>query len=140
MITGKMAFAIDRAIEYAEDRKQFGQSIGDFQGIEWKLADMVKQYKAAQGITHQAAGNAVAAGRTPSRLESSTATLYASEIAEQVVSEALQLHGANGYQQGHPLEYLYRDIRGWRIGAGTDEIQKNQIAAVIKKNGLDHVV
>lgn len=140
MITGKMAFAIDQAIEYAQDREQFGQPIGDFQGIEWKLADMVKQYKAAQGITHQAAQGAVARDRTPNRLESSVATLYASEIAERVVSEAVQIHGANAYQQGHPLEYLYRTVRGWRIGAGTDEIQKNQIAAVIKQNGLDHVV
>ncbi|MFC5973542.1 acyl-CoA dehydrogenase family protein [Halomarina salina] len=140
MITGKMAFAIDRAIEYAEDREQFGQPIGEFQGIEWKLADLVKHYKAAQGLTHRAARNAVAADRTPSRLDASVATLYASEIAERVVSECVQIHGANAYQQGHPLEYLYRDIRGWRIGAGTDEIQKNQIANVVKHDGLDHVV
>jgi alkylation response protein AidB-like acyl-CoA dehydrogenase len=140
MITGKMAFAIDRALEYAKDREQFDQSISDFQGIEWKLADMVKQYKAAQAITHEAARGAVARDRTPRRLEASVATLYASEIAERVVSEAVQIHGANAYQQGHPLEYLYRTIRGWRIGAGTDEIQKNQIAAVVKRDGLDHIV
>jgi alkylation response protein AidB-like acyl-CoA dehydrogenase len=140
MITGKMAFAIDHALEYAQNREQFDQQIGEFQGIEWKLADMVKRYKTAQSITHQAAQNAIANGSTPSRLDASVATLYTSEIAERVVSEALQIHGANGYQQGHPLEYLYRDIRGWRIGAGTDEIQKNQIAAVIKNGGLDHVV
>lgn len=140
MITGRMAFAIDMAIEYASEREQFGQPIGDFQGIEWKLADLVKQYKAAQGLTHQAARNAVAVDRSPSRLDASVATLYASETAERVVSECLQIHGANAYQQGHPLEYLYRDVRGWRIGAGTDEIQKNQIADTIKDSGLDHVV
>ncbi|MUV85351.1 acyl-CoA dehydrogenase [Natronomonas sp. CBA1123] len=140
MITGRMAFALDMAIDYATEREQFGQPIGDFQGIEWKLADLVKQYKAAQGLTHQAARNAVAADRTPSRLDASVATLYASEIAEHVVSECLQIHGANAYQKGHPLEFLYRDVRGWRIGAGTDEIQKNQIADTIKENGLDHVV
>lgn len=140
MITGGMAFAIDRALKYADDREQFGQKIGDFQGIEWKLADMVKQYKAAQALTHQAARDAANRDRTPKRLESSVATLYASEVAEQVVSEALQIHGANAYQRGHPIEYLYRSMRGWRIGAGTDEIQKNQIANVVKSNRLDHVV
>lgn len=140
MITGRMAFALDMTIEYAQQREQFGQPIGDFQGIEWKLADLVKQYKASQGLFHQAAGDAMAADRTPSRLEASVATLYSSEVGERVVSECLQIHGAKAYQQGHPLEYLYRDVRGWRIGAGTDEIQKNQIADAIKKDGLDHIV
>ncbi|MCD2203378.1 acyl-CoA dehydrogenase family protein [Halobacterium sp. KA-6] len=140
MITGRMAFALDMAIEYATEREQFGQPIGDFQGIEWKLADLVKQYKAAQGLTHQAARNAVSADRTLNRLDASVATLYASEVAERVVSECLQIHGANAYQRGHPLEFLYRDVRGWRIGAGTDEIQKNQIADAIKENGLGHIV
>lgn len=140
MITGRMAFALDMAIEYATEREQFGQPIGDFQGIEWKLADLVKQYKAAQGLTHHAAQSAVMTDSTPGRLGASVATLYASEMAEHVVSECLQIHGATAYQKGHPLEYLYRDVRGWRIGAGTDEIQKNQIADSIKTNGLDHVV
>jgi alkylation response protein AidB-like acyl-CoA dehydrogenase len=64
------------------------------------------------------------------------AKLQASEMVERVVSEALQIHGANGYQRGHPLEYLYRLARGRRLAAGTDEIQKNQIAASLKQEGL----
>ena len=57
-------------------------------------------------------------------------------MVESVVSEALQIHGANGYQKEHPLEYLYRLARGRRLAAGTDEIQKNTIASVLKKDGL----
>jgi alkylation response protein AidB-like acyl-CoA dehydrogenase len=61
-------------------------------------------------------------------------------MVEEVTSNALQLHGANGYQQGHPLEYLYRLARGRRLAAGTDEMQKNQIASVLKQDGLPDLV
>jgi alkylation response protein AidB-like acyl-CoA dehydrogenase len=57
-------------------------------------------------------------------------------MVEDVVSEALQVHGANGYQQGHPLEHLYKLARGRRLAAGTDEIQRNQIASVLKERGF----
>jgi alkylation response protein AidB-like acyl-CoA dehydrogenase len=68
------------------------------------------------------------------------AKLYATERAERIVSEALQIHGANGYQRGHPLEYLYRMARGRRLAAGTDEIQKNQITSAMKEQGLPDLV
>lgn len=128
--------ALERAVEYSQDRSQFDQPIGDFQGIEWKIADMTKKLQASRALTYQAAETAVEQGRIPDRLQTSIAKLYSAEIAEEVVSESLQLFGANGYQQGHPLEYLYRMVRGRRIAAGTDEIQKNSIASVIKENGL----
>lgn len=128
--------ALERAIEYSQDRSQFDQPIGDFQGIEWKIADMTKKLQASRALTYQAAETAVEQGRIPDRLQTSIAKLYSAEMAEEVVSESLQLFGANGYQQGHPLEYLYRMVRGRRIAAGTDEIQKNSIASVVKENGL----
>jgi len=90
--------------------------------------------------SYRAAINAHNRDRSPDRLDTSLAKLYASERAERIVSEALQIHGANGYQQGHPLEYLYRMVRGRRLAAGTDEIQKNQIAAVMKQDGLSTLV
>ncbi len=127
---------LEKALDYAQQREQFGQPIGDFQGIEWKLADMVTQLEGARLLTYRAALNAHEHGRIPDRLETSMAKLYSTERAEQIVSEALQIHGANGYQQGHPLEYLYRLTRGRRLAAGTDEIQKNQIAAALKESGL----
>ena len=128
--------ALGKALDYADDREQFGQPIGEFQGIEWKLADMTKQLEASRALTYRAATTAVEQGRIPDRMGTSIAKLFSSEIAESVVSEALQIHGANGYQKGHPLEYLYRLARARRIAAGTDEIQKNQIASVLRDDGL----
>ncbi|WP_435361856.1 acyl-CoA dehydrogenase family protein [Haloarchaeobius sp. DFWS5] len=128
--------ALEKALDYAQQREQFGQPIGDFQGIEWKLADMAQRLEASRALTYRAAVNAHEQGRVPDRLDASLAKLTSSEMVEYVVSEALQIHGANGYQQGHPLEYLYRMARGRRLAAGTDEIQRNQIAAVLKKDGL----
>jgi len=128
--------ALEKALAYAKQREQFDQPIADFQGIEWKLADLLTELEAARMLTYRAALNAHADDQTPDRLDTSLAKLYSSERAERIVSEALQIHGANGYQQGHPLEYLYRMVRGRRLAAGTDEIQKNQIAAVMKQDGL----
>lgn len=122
------------ALEYAQEREQFGQPIGDFQGIEWKLADMATDLMACRSLIYQSIGSA--AGGTPDRLETSMTMLFVAQAAERIVSEALQIHGANGYMQGHPIEYLYRDVRGRRIGAGTDEMQKNQIASVLKADGF----
>ncbi len=136
MLTGFMGFAVREALDYAQNRQQFDQPIADFQGIEWKLTDMVTRLQASRALTQTAARKTTERGDVPDRLDSSIATLYAAESAERVVSEALQIHGANGYQQGHPIEYLYRFVRGFRIGAGTDEIQKNQIAAVVKDRGV----
>jgi alkylation response protein AidB-like acyl-CoA dehydrogenase len=128
--------ALEQAVDYAEDREQFGQPIGEFQGIEWKLADMLKELEASRTLAYRAALNAQRSESPPNRLEASLAKLYSGEMVEEVTSEALQIHGANGYQQGHPLEYLYRLARGRRLAAGTDEVQKNGIADAIKKNGL----
>ncbi|MEF8857056.1 MAG: acyl-CoA dehydrogenase family protein [Haloplanus sp.] len=130
------ACALDKALEYAQDRVQFDQPIADFQGMEWKLADMLKELELSRSITYQTAEAAVAQGRVPDPLGTHIANLYAGEMVERVVSEALQVHGANGYQQGHPLEYLYRLQRGYRLGGGTDEIQKNTIARRLKDEGV----
>lgn len=132
--------ALEKAVDYAEQREQFGQSISEFQGIEWKIADMFKQLEASRGLTYRAAERAHQQGRIPDRLDASVAKLYSGEMAEAVVSESLQIHGANGYQKDHPLEHLYRLARGRRIAAGTDEIQKNTIASVIKDEGLPPLV
>lgn len=132
--------ALVNAIEYATQRQQFGQPIGEFQGIEWTLAEMGTELEASRALTYRAAERAHEQGRVPDRIDASIAKLYSGRMVESVVSEALQIHGANGYQQGHPLEYLYRLARGRRLAAGTDEIQKNQIAAVLKADGLPSLV
>jgi alkylation response protein AidB-like acyl-CoA dehydrogenase len=128
--------AYDKALEYAKEREQFGQSIGEFQGMRWKLADMAKELEASRTLTYRAALNAEQRGRVPDRLEASLAKLYSGETVEYVTSEALQTLGATGYQKGHALEYLYRLQRGRRIAAGTDEVMKNNIADVVFESGL----
>jgi len=130
----------DMALDYAGQREQFGQPIGDFQGIEWKLADMAKQIQTSRNQTYAAASAAERAGGVPDRLSTHIANLWSGEILEEVASEALQIHGANGYQRGHPIEYFYRFARSRRIAAGTDEIQKNTIARVLKEDGLPSLV
>jgi alkylation response protein AidB-like acyl-CoA dehydrogenase len=131
--------AYETALDYAKDREQFGQPIGEFQGLRWKFADMAKELEAARSLTYRAVLNAEARGRVPDRLETSIAKLHASETVETVVSEALQAVGATGYQREHPLEYLYRLARGRRIAAGTDEIMKNTIADAVFESGLPEV-
>jgi alkylation response protein AidB-like acyl-CoA dehydrogenase len=83
-----------------------------------------------------AAVEAHESGQPPGRLVASMANLYSARTLEYVASEALQVHGANGFQRGHPIEYLYRFGRSRRIAAGTDEIQLNTIAGALKREGL----
>lgn len=132
--------AAEKALEYANDREQFGQPIAEFQGIEWKLAEIVSQLQAARTLTHNAAADARAEDRIADPLQTSIVKLYATRTAQQVVDEALQIHGANGYQQGHALEYLYRFVRGNRIAGGTDEMMKNTIARMVKKQGIPSLI
>jgi len=131
--------AFEHALSYASEREQFGQKIDEFQGIEWKLAEMYRQIETAAAVIYQSAAGADGGEHAPSRLQTSVAKLHSSQIAETVASEAVQIVGARAYQQGHPLEYLYRFARSRRIAAGTDEIQLNTIARALKKNGLPAV-
>ena len=128
--------AIEQAIGYAMDREQFGQPIGEFQGMRWKFADMVADYEAGRSLVYRAIDRAREDERVPSRLESSLAKFFVAERTERIVSEALQVFGANGYQRGHPLEYLHRFNRSRRIGHGTDEILKDGIADAVFDTGL----
>ncbi|MBV0923872.1 acyl-CoA/acyl-ACP dehydrogenase [Halomicroarcula limicola] len=131
--------ALEQALEYASEREQFGQPIDEFQGIEWKLAEMYRQVETAASLVYMSAAGAQGHERAPPRLQTSTAKLHCSQIAEEVVSEAVQIVGARAYQQGHPLEHLYRFARSRRIAAGTDEMQLNTIAGALKDDGLPAV-
>jgi alkylation response protein AidB-like acyl-CoA dehydrogenase len=121
--------AFDLAVEYARQRRQFGRPIGEFQGIQWMLAEMAMKIEAARLLTYQAAAE-------PTRLQSSMAKATASEMVEKVTSDALQIFGGYGYMREHPLEYLYRLARGRRIAGGTVEVQKNMMADELLKKGL----
>lgn len=132
--TGLCAFRL--ALEYAQTREQFDQPIAEFQGIQWKLADMYKRIESSRTMALQLAKRADSAGQAPPRLGTSLAKLSSAEMVEHVASESLQIHGANGYQQGEAMERLYRLARSHRLAGGTDEIMKNQIARELLENGI----
>jgi len=128
--------AYDCSVKYAKQRKQFGKPIGDFQAIQFKLADMATQIEAARLLTYQAAwlaDRAIAAGDHDSRItrESSMAKLYAGETAVRVANEAVQIHGGYGFIKDYPAEKFYRDVKLCTIGEGTSEIQRLVIARQI---------
>jgi alkylation response protein AidB-like acyl-CoA dehydrogenase len=121
--------AYDAARGYAKQRHQFGKAISEFQGIQWKLADMATQLDAARLLTLRAAVMKDAGQKTT--LESSMAKLMASEVAVKVCDEAVQLHGGYGFIKDYPVEKFYRDVKLCTIGEGTSEIQRLIIAREI---------
>ena len=109
-------------LAYAKERKAFGQPIGDFQAIQFKLADMATQIEAARQLIHHAA-SLKDAGQ-PCLTQAAMAKLFASEMAERVCSDAIQIHGGYGYVSDFPVERIYRDVRVCQIYEGTSDIQK----------------
>ncbi|ADD07553.1 acyl-CoA dehydrogenase (plasmid) [Natrialba magadii ATCC 43099] len=120
--------ALDAAIDYAGEREQFGQKIGEFQAIEHKLAEMATRVEAARSLTYRAATEVEQNNQDVAAQFSSMAKLFASEIAVEVADEGVQVHGGSGYVTDYPAERYYRDARITKIYEGTSEIQKNIIA------------
>ncbi|MCJ7643102.1 MAG: acyl-CoA dehydrogenase family protein [Candidatus Aminicenantes bacterium] len=118
--------ALDAAVAYAKQRRQFGKSIAAFQGIRFKLADMATHVSAARLLTESAADDKDAGRKTT--LISSQAKLYASEVAVNVAEEAVQIFGGYGYCKDYPVEKFWRDAKLCTIGEGTSEIQRLVIA------------
>lgn len=118
--------ALDEAIRYAGERRQFGQPLSAFQAIQFLLADMQTKVDAARLLVLRAAGLKDAGG--PVTKEAAMAKLYASRMAEEVCSAALQIHGGYGYCKEYAVERLYRDARITQIYEGTNEIQRTVIA------------
>ncbi len=119
--------ALDAAIRYAKQRKQFGRPISEFQAIQFKLADMATQVEAARLLVYQAAWLADR-GDVRFTRESSMAKLFASEVAVRVANECVQIHGGYGFIKDYPAEKYYRDVKLCTIGEGTSEIQRLVIA------------
>jgi alkylation response protein AidB-like acyl-CoA dehydrogenase len=124
--------ALEEAIRYGKSRRQFGRAIAEFQGIEFKLAEMATELEAARLLVYQAAW-AHDGGNADAKQKSSMAKFYATEAAQRVVDQALQIHGGNGLVAGSVMERLYRDVRALRIYEGTSEIQKIVIARELLK-------
>jgi acyl-CoA dehydrogenase len=126
MCVGRARRAFDLALDYAARREQFGQTIGKFQGVSFKLADMITEIDAADFLTLAAAWR-LDQGLDANR-QCAQAKLYASEMLARVTDEALQIHGGMGLMDDLPLERLWRDARVERIWDGTSEIQRHIIS------------
>ena len=117
--------AFDLAAGYAVRREQFGQPIGEFQGIQWMLADMHIQLEASRLLIYRAAANA--GHGFPDKTDSAAAKVHSADTAVAVTNMALQIHGAAGYSCDLPLERMVRDARMFAIGGGTAQMQRNLI-------------
>jgi len=124
--------ALDATVKYVKERRQFGKAIAEFQGIQWKLADMATELDAARLLTQRAAV-LKDAGRKVTR-ESAMAKLFASEVAVRICNEAVQLFGGYGFIKDYPVEKFYRDVKLCTIGEGTSEIQRLVIARQLLKD------
>jgi hypothetical protein len=118
--------ALDAAMAYAQQRRQFGKAISEFQAIQFKLATMATELDAAWLFTMRAARMKDAGQKVT--LESSMAKLYASEAACRICDEGVQIHGGYGFLKDYPAEKFYRDVKLCTIGEGTSEIQRMVIA------------
>jgi alkylation response protein AidB-like acyl-CoA dehydrogenase len=129
MAVGLAQAAFEKALQYAKERVQFGQSLSKFQAIQFKLADMAMKIEVARNMVYKAAW-LKDQGRSFTK-EASMAKLFASEMATRVCDEAIQIHGGYGYMREYQVERLYRDAKLLEIGEGTSEIQRLVIARQI---------
>ena len=119
---GMARAALDAALAYARERRAFGRPIGEHQAVNFRLADMATQVEVARQMVWHAASLRDAG--EPCLTQASMAKLFASEMAERVASDALQIHGGYGYVTDFPVERIYRDVRVCQIYEGTSDIQR----------------
>lgn len=120
--------AYELAVDYALKRQQFGRPIGEFQGIQWMLADMSIQLEAARALIYKAA---TSGGEFPDMQAAAQAKVLASDVAVKVTNDALQIHGSAGYGRALPLERMARDARMFTISGGTGQVLRTQVASRI---------
>lgn len=118
--------AMEASIKYAKERKAFGKTLGEFQGIQFKLADMATEIEASRLLTYRAA--VAKSTGAPLTLAAAYAKFFASEVAQRVANEAVQIHGGYGFIKEFPVEKFYRDVKLLTIGEGTSEVQRMVIA------------
>ena len=123
--------ALERTVEYVKERKQFGRSIGQFQNTQFQLADMATKVEAAQLLVYKAA----IAKNTQKvySVEAAKAKLYAAEVAMEVTTKAVQLHGGYGYTREYDVERMMRDAKITEIYEGTSEVQRMVISGALLK-------
>ncbi|OQW50667.1 3-sulfinopropanoyl-CoA desulfinase [Candidatus Raskinella chloraquaticus] len=127
---GIAAGALDEALAWVKERHQFGRPIGEFQGLQWMLADMQTQLTAARLMLYAAAGSRGSHDSPfPCPNLAAQAKIFASEAAQKIVNDALQMFGARGYSNALPLERMLRDVRMFTIGGGTTQVLRNLVAS-----------
>jgi alkylation response protein AidB-like acyl-CoA dehydrogenase len=129
MAVGIAQAAYEKALSYAQERKQFGKAISSFQAIQFKLADMAMKIELARNMVYKAAW--LKDQGKPFTKEAAMCKLYASEICMEVASQAVQIHGGYGYMKEYHVERYLRDAKLLEIGEGTSEIQRSVIARQI---------
>ena len=129
---GIAAGAIDEAVAYATQRKQFGQSIASLQGIQHMLADMATEVEAARALLYATARMIDSNGGRTSK-ESAMAKLFASDTAMRVTRNAIQVFGGRGFMHDYPVEKMMRDAKITQIYEGTNQMQRNEIALALIK-------
>jgi alkylation response protein AidB-like acyl-CoA dehydrogenase len=127
---GMARAALDAAVAHAGSRRAFGRPLRDFQAVSHRLADVAMRVQAARLLVH-AAARAHDAGLRPVTQAAAMAKLMATEVAQEAVDAAVQVHGARALERGHLLEHLYREVRAPRIYEGTSEIQREIIARAL---------
>ncbi len=128
---GLAAGALDRTIEYVKERKQFGRAIGAFQNTQFQLADMATKVEAARLLVYKAA--MAKATQKSYSIEAAQAKLYAAEVAMEVTTKAVQLHGGYGYIREYDVERMMRDAKITEIYEGTSEVQRMVISGALLK-------
>jgi len=126
---GIAAGALDLAVAWVKQREQFGRPIGEFQGLQWMLADMQTQLTASRLMLYQAARSRGEGSAFPDPMLAAQAKIFASEAAIRIVNDALQMFGARGYSRDLPLERMARDVRMFTIGGGTAQVLRTLVAA-----------
>jgi alkylation response protein AidB-like acyl-CoA dehydrogenase len=129
---GIAAGALEHAVEWAKAREQFGRPIGEFQGLQWMLADMQTQLTASRLMLYAAASSRGPGGSSfPDPALAAQAKIFASEAAIRIVNDALQVFGARGYSRDFPLERMARDVRMFTIGGGTAQVLRTLVASKV---------
>jgi butyryl-CoA dehydrogenase len=127
--------AFEEALRYASVRKQFGQAIASFQGIQFQLSDMATEIEAGKHLVYHA--TQLAQHGKPFGKQAAMAKLFCSELAMRVTVKAIQIHGGYGYTKDYPVERMMRDAKIGEIGEGTSEIQRMVIARHLLKELAD---
>ncbi len=129
---GIAAGALEKAVDYSRQRKQFGQAISSFQGLQFMLADMATQVEAARALTYQVARSIDSGMKNTSKI-SAMAKVFASDVAMKVTVDAVQVFGGYGYMKEYPVEKMMRDAKITQIYEGTNQIQREVIALQLIK-------